>query len=1073
MGSLYSHLKLVLIVFAMHSVVVVSLSALPRTQKRCVDSQRMALAQLQRDFIDHPSPSAPFYAPFYDQSSTKVMEWDMGKDCCSWNGVTCDLSGYVIGLNLSFSMLSGHISSIFKLQHLQSLNLARNNFQLSPIPSGFEKLRNLTYLNLSYSCFSDQVPVGISKLTRLVTLDLTTIAFCELPPTFNDPNSDRIFAFEELHRLRLEKPNLESFFRNLNALKVVYLDYVDLSAQGSNWSQALSSALPNLEVLSLSHCRLNGPLHPSFARLKSLSYLWLDNNNLSSEVPTLLENLVNLESLNLASSQLYGDFPENIFLLPKLLSIDISTNGLLNGQFPEFPKHSSLQYLALYDTNFDGELPKSIGNLQYLESLLIYNCNFSGLLPSSLANLIRIVELDISYNKFSGSLPPFHSESVPNLLDLRVSFNLLTGGIHSSVFTLPSLKTLYLNDNQFSGELDEVSYASSSVLETLYLNGNHLSGVVPATIFELPNLIRLSLASNNFSGSVKMEMLQNLKNLTNLDLSSNSLTVETDDKSFDLPQLVELHLRKCNLSEFPIFLKSQVQLRTLNLSDNNIRGYVPSWLGDNKLNELDLSHNPVDFLESSIQGNGSFTTLGKLVMRSCNMFKFPRFLKGLDALWFLDLSDNKIDGQTPSWIWKNSLQYVNISYNLLSVIAEFHSNVSLNNFTTLDLHGNLLQGSLPVGLCNLSSLSILDASANNLSGLIPDCLVRIATLSVLNLEGNKYHQMPSNFGLATSLRSLKFNGNRLKGKLPRSLANCTMLEVLDLGNNLISDTFPFWLAKLPALKVLVLRNNSLYGPVEQHPGTKFVLPSLRIIDLSSNNLTGQLSSDFLQSLSAMVMAGGNKSAPKVIGQYEYYQDSVTIMNKGTEMELVRILTIFVSLDLSNNKFQGKVPIEIEELKSLVVLNLSRNAFDGQIPSSLQELSQLESLDLSRNKFSGMIPPQLTILTFLAVLDLSYNQLTGRIPVGNQFNTFENSSYKGNAGLCGTPLSRKCSPDVGNTLEPSQNESSDTEAMFNWEFAGAGYGFGVVAGLTIGFTFLADMIVKWLVREKKKSRKSMK
>nr|GMD50953.1 receptor-like protein 12 [Ipomoea batatas] len=79
-----------------------------------------------------------------------------------------------------------------------------------------------------------------------------------------------------------------------------------------------------------------------------------------------------------------------------------------------------------------------------------------------------------------------------------------------------------------------------------------------------------------------------------------------------------------------------------------------------------------------------------------------------------------------------------------------------------------------------------------------------------------------------------------------------MLEILDLGNNMISDTFPFWLEKLLSLKVLILRNNMFYGQVEI-PRTKFVLPSLRIIDCSSNNFTGKLSRYFLQSLSAMAM----------------------------------------------------------------------------------------------------------------------------------------------------------------------------------------------------------------------------
>ncbi|XP_019158223.1 PREDICTED: receptor-like protein 12 [Ipomoea nil] len=691
--------------------------------------------------------------------------------------------------------------------------------------------------------------------------------------------------------------------------------------------------------------------------------------------------------LDLSFSMLSGEiFP--IFNLHHLQTLNLSCNNFNN---TPFPSRGFEELRNLTQTNFHGELPESIGNLQSLEVLDIFRCNLSGLIPSSLANLTSIIELNFRYNRFTGSLPPFHSISVPNLC----------------------------------GELEEFSNTSSSVLKKIYLNGNQLSGVVPKSIFELPNLIRLSLGSNNFNGSVKIEMLQNLKNLISLDLSSISLTdEENDDRSFDLPQLEELCLQKCNLSDFPIFLKNQVQLRSLNLSNNHIRGYVPSWLGNNTLERLDLSGNPLDFLEpSSAQGNNSFVSLYQLVMHSCNISKVPKFLKGLPALKYLDLSDNKIEG------------------------------------------------SLPSGICNMSHLKVLDASDNNLSGLILKCLFNLTSLSVLNLKGNRFDQMPSTFTFAyNNLRSLNINGNQLKGKLPRSLANCKMLEILDLGNNMISDTFPFWLEKLPSLKVLVLRNNMFYGEVKI-PRTKFVLPSLHIIDLSSNNFTGKLSKYFLQSLTAMAMGGENKSLPSLIGKHDkYYHDSVTVVNKGYEMVLVKILTIFVSLDLSNNKFHCNVPEEIGELKSLVVLNLSQNVFYGQIPISLGELSQLESLDFSKNKFSRVIPPQLTSLTFLSVLNMSYNQLAGHIPLGNQFNTFTNSSYIGNAGLCGSPLSRKCSED--DDVPVAQDESLEgEEAMFDWTFAVAGCGFGLVVGLTIGFTFLAEWIIKWVVKQEQKKKQA--
>lgn len=247
----------------------------------------------------------------------KVEKWDKKTDCCLWDGVTCDHSGNVVGLNLSYSRLSGDIDAIFNLRRLQRLSLAGNNFQYKPIPPGLESLTNLTHLNLLYSCSSDQIPAGISCLVRLESLDLSTVFFCELPLTFNDPDFNHAFAFKELHRLRLERPNLESFVRNLSALTELNLDYVDLSAQGSSWSRALS-VLPNLKFLSLSNCHLSGPIHTSFQNLKSLNSLKLHYNNLSSEVPHFLVSFRDLRVLNLGSTQLYGNFSPQVFMLPGL-----------------------------------------------------------------------------------------------------------------------------------------------------------------------------------------------------------------------------------------------------------------------------------------------------------------------------------------------------------------------------------------------------------------------------------------------------------------------------------------------------------------------------------------------------------------------------------------------------------------------------------------------------------------------------------------------------------------------------------------------------------------------------------
>jgi hypothetical protein len=133
---------------------------------------------------------------------------------------------------------------------------------------------------------------------------------------------------------------------------------------------------------------------------------------------------------------------------------------------------------------------------------------------------------------------------------------------------------------------------------------------------------------------------------------------------------------------------------------------------------------------------------------------------------------------------------------------------------------------------------------------------------------------------------------------------------------------------------------------------------------------------------------------------------VTVSTKGQQVKLVKILTIFTAIDFSSNHFQGPIPQVLMDFKAILVLNFSNNALSGEIPSTIGNLKQLESLDLSNNSLVGEIPMQIASLSFLSYLNLSFNHLVGKIPTGTQLQSFEASSFEGNDGLYGPPLTEK-------------------------------------------------------------------
>ncbi|XP_057723241.1 receptor-like protein 7 [Arachis stenosperma] len=933
-------------------------------------------------------------------SYPKTVSWNNNTDCCEWDGVTCDTtSGHVIGLDLSCSMLEGEFhpnSTLFHLTHLQQLNLAFNHFSHSPIYPGIGNLVSLTHLNLSYSSFGSDIPSTISHLSKLLSLDLS----------YND----------------------------------------DLALDESTWSKLIGNTT-------------------------NLNELLLDEVDMSSVRETSLSLLMNLSSsllsLRLSDTGLHGKFPTDVLGFPNLEELSLLLNEELKGELPKSNWTTPLTMLGLSYTVFSGEIPDSIGHLKSLNLLWLQSCQFDGLIPVSLWNLTQLTYLDLSKNRLHGEIPSLLSNlkhltfldlsgnavsgHIPDVFDnftkldtLQLSSNSLGGQLPLSLFRLSQLSGLDLSYNSLEGPIPSKDTKLSKI-KYLFLGNNLLNGTIPNWCYSSPSLIMLDLGHNNLVGLIGEFSTYSM---TSLDFSNNKLQGSFPNSIFKFENLTYLLLSSVILSghvDFHQFSK----LKSLEF--------------------LDLSHN--NFLSINLDDNVDYflPNLTSLFLSSCKITNFPRFLVSIQDLKELDFSDNQIEGVIPKWFndkllykWKR-VDFIDLSFNKLQgdlpipPNGTYYFSVSNNNFT----------GGISSTICNASSLNVLILSHNNLTGNIPQCFGSFLSLLVLDLQiNNFYGSIPGNLSKNNAFETIKLNGNQLEGPIPQSLAHCTQLQVLDLSDNNIEDVFSSRLEALQELQVLSLRNNKFYGTItclsKKHP-----FPKLRIFDVSNNKFSGSLPMQYFQEFQGMMARNDNAQAGglKYMGTNASttsvpYNDSVVIIMKGQMIEMSRILTIFTTIDLSNNLFDGKIPQILGELNSLKGLNLSHNKISGMIPQTLENLTSLEWLDLSWNQLKGEIPMTLTNLNFLSVLNLSKNQLEGMIPTGEQFNTFQNDSYKDNPMLCGFPLSKSCSNDEE---QPPSVFPKAKEPLFGWKSVAVGYGCGVVFGMFLGRLFIKTAKPLWLAR----------
>ncbi|PIA53632.1 hypothetical protein AQUCO_00900301v1 [Aquilegia coerulea] len=454
-----------------------------------------------------------------------------------------------------------------------------------------------------------------------------------------------------------------------------------------------------------------------------------------------------------------------------------------------------------------------------------------------------------------------------------------------------------------------------------------------------------------------------------------------------------------------VTLISQLKaLKWLDLSKNNLQGPIPSAFGS--LSEL-------EFLDLSFNNFGSAipSTLGNLRnLRSLNLSmngliaEIPDEFRRLKSLMHFQIFGNNLNGSIPFWIGNLTNLRVFTAYeNKLG--GKIPDNLgSVAELELLNLHSNQLEGIIPESIFSLGKLEVLVLTMNNLNGNLPFSIGKCKGLSSFRVGNNRLiGSIPTSIGNISSLTYFEADNNSLSGEIVPEVAQCTNLTLLNLANNGFTGIIPPALGDLMNLQELILSGNSLFGDI---PKSLFRSKNLSKIHLSINRFNGTIPEDICTTPRLQFLLLDQNSIhgeiPRGIGN------------------CVKLL----ELQLGSNYLTGNIPHEIGQIKSLqIALNLSFNHLHGTLPSELGKLDKLVSLDVSNNQLSGSIPSALKGLMSLIEVNFSNNLLTGQVPIFTPFQKSPNSSFAGNKGLCGDPLSYSCGKSVGPGRETYRHKVS--------------------------------------------------
>ncbi|GMI73001.1 STRUBBELIG-receptor family 6 [Hibiscus trionum] len=221
------------------------------------------------------------------------------------------------------------------------------------------------------------------------------------------------------------------------------------------------------------------------------------------------------------------------------------------------------------------------------------------------------------------------------------------------------------------------------------------------------------------------------------------------------------------------------------------------------------------------------------------------------------------------------------------------------------------------------------------------------------------------------------------------------------------------------------------------------LTSLKELDLSNNNLAGDIPYNIPQNLQRLNLA--------------FNQFTGGIPYSINQMHSLRYL------NLAHNQLQNQLDDMFGPLSSLSTLDLSFNSLTGDLPESFKNLTSMNSMYLQNNQFTGTIDVLANLP--LETLYVSNNRFTGWIPDQLKSINLQKDGNSWSLGLAPPPPPGTPPATRNNKNHESGGNSSPSDSGSSGGGKRSGIGGGGIAGIVISVLIVGAIVAFFLVKRR--------